>query len=406
MIMTATWFDPTLPPRRRAKELVAAMTLEQKIAQLHGAMETIDIYALSAQIAEEGGDLDALAAQIQIERHVAGIEELSIPRFRVTNGPVGVGMGDGTPSPPATSLPMTIGLAAGFDPELARAYGDIIGSETATLGQHVLEGPGVCLHRTPIAGRNFEYFSEDPYLSGVLGVEVAKAIQAHDVIAMAKHFVVNDQENERFRASVEVDEHVLRELYLLPFEMLVKDADIAAVMSAYNRVRGTYATENRYLLTDVLRNEWGFDGYVQSDFWSCRSAAASLHAGMDHEMPDAKWLNEANVKAALADTSLEIEAVDRALVRRYTQMFRFGQFERPYAPGVIDAAAHGAIARTIGSEIAVLLKNEEQILPLSATDRRPGDHRASGLRRRRLSGWRRLVEGDAALHRHPARRPA
>ena len=365
MIMTAPWFDPTLPPRNRAKELVAAMTLEQKIAQLHGAMETIDIYALSAQIAEEGGDLDALAAQIQIERHVAGIEELGIPRFRVTNGPVGVGMGDGTPSPPATSLPMTIGLAAGFDPELARAYGDIIGSETATLGQHVLEGPGVCLHRTPIAGRNFEYFSEDPYLSGVLGVEVAKAIQAHDVIAMAKHFAVNDQENERFRASVEIDEHVLRELYLLPFEMLVKDADIAAVMSAYNRVRGTYATENRYLLTDVLRNEWGFDGYVQSDFWSCRSAAASLHAGMDHEMPDAKWLNEANVKAALADTSLEIETVDRALVRRYTQMFRFGQFERPYAPGVIDAAAHGAIARTIGSEIAVLLKNTDQLLPLS-----------------------------------------
>ena len=196
-------------------------------------------------------------------------------------------------------------------------------------------------------------------------MEVAKAIQAHDVIAMAKHFAVNDQENERFRASVEIDEHVLRELYLLPFEMLVKDADIAAVMSAYNRVRGTYATENRYLLTDVLRNEWGFDGYVQSDFWSCRSAAASLHAGMDHEMPDAKWLNETNVKAALADTSLEIETVDRALVRRYTQMFRFGQFERPYAPGVIDAAAHGAAARTIGSEIAVLLKNDDQILPLS-----------------------------------------
>ena len=316
------WLDTELTPRDRARALVAAMSLEQKIAQLHGAMETIDIYALSAQIAEQGGDLDQLAAQIRVERHVAAIDELGIPRFRVTNGPVGVGMGDGTPSPPATSLPMTIGLAAGFDPELARAYGDVIGSEAATLGQHVLEGPGVCLHRVPIGGRNFEYFSEDPYLSGVLGVQVAKAIQAHDVIAMAKHFVVNDTEHERFRTSVEIDEHVLRELYLVPFEMLVKDADIAAVMSAYNRVRGTYATENRYLLTDVLRTDWGFDGYVQSDFWSCRSAAASLHAGMDHEMPDAKWLNETNVKAALADTSLEIETVDRALVRRYTQMFR------------------------------------------------------------------------------------
>jgi beta-glucosidase len=361
---TADWQDTSLSPRERAKRLVEAMTLEQKVAQLHGAMETIDIYAIIAQAAESGEDMDQLAAQIQVERHVKAIDELGIPRFRITNGPVGVGMGDGTPSPPATSLPMTIGLAAGFDPDLAHAYGDIIGSETATLGQHVLEGPGVCLHRTTIAGRNFEYFSEDPYLSGVMGVAVTKAIQAHDVIAMGKHYVVNDQEYERFRASVEVDEHVLRELYLLPFEMLVKDAEIAALMSAYNRIRGVYATEYRHTLTDILRTEWGFEGYVQSDFWSCRSAAPSLNAGMDHEMPDAKWLNETNVKAALQDTSLEIETVDRALARRYTQMFRFGQLERPYDPGEIDAQAHGAVSRTIGTQIAVLLKNEGGLLPL------------------------------------------
>ena len=359
------WQDTSRSPRERAEKLVAAMTLEQKIAQLHGAMETIDIYAITAQAAESGADMDQLAAQIRVERHVTAIDELGIPRFRITNGPVGVGMGDGTPSPPATSLPMTIGLAAGFDPELAHAYGDIIGSETATLGQHVLEGPGVCLHRTTIAGRNFEYFSEDPYLTGVMGVAVTKAIQAHDVIAMGKHYVVNDQEYERFRASVEVAEHVLRELYLLPFEMLVKDAGIAAIMSAYNRVRGVYATEYRYTLTDILRTEWGFEGYVQSDFWSCRSAAPALTAGLDHEMPDAKWLNETNVKAALQDTSLEIQTVDRALVRRYTQMFRFGQFERPYDPGEIDARAHGAVARSIGSQTAVLLKNDGGVLPLN-----------------------------------------
>ena len=359
------WLDTSKPPRERAELLVAAMTLEQKIAQLHGGMQTIDIYAMSNAV-NDSEEMEQLAAQIRLERHVPAVDELGIPRFRITNGPVGVGMGDGTPSPPATALPMTIGVAASFDPRVAYEYGDVIGSETATLGQHVLEGPAVCLHRTTIAGRNFEYFSEDPYLSGVMGVAVTKAIQAHDIIAMGKHYVVNDQEYERFRTSVEVDEHVLRELYLLPFEMLVKDGEIASIMSAYNRVRGVYATEYRHTLHDVLRDDWGFEGYVQSDFWSVRSCAPSLNAGLDHEMPDAKWLNETNIKNALNDTSLEMKTIDRALIRRYTQMFRFGQFERPYQPGEIDASSNGAISRRLGAQMAVLLKNDAWLLPITA----------------------------------------
>ncbi len=346
------WMDDTLSPQQRADALVSALATEQKIAQLHGAMQTLNIAEVSVD------------SDITMWRHVAEIDEVGIPRFRVTNGPVGVGQGDGTPSPAATAMPMTIGLAAGFDPALARDYGDIIGREAATLGQHVLEAPGVCLHRTPLGGRNFEYLSEDPYLSGVLGTQIAQAVQEHGVIAMGKHYVVNDQECERFRVSVEVDESVLRELYLLPFEMLVTDSGIAALMSSYNRVRGVYATEYRHTLTDILRREWGFDGFVQSDFWSARSAAPSINAGMDLEMPDGKWLNEDNVTAALADTSLEIETVDRALRRRYAQMFRMGQFDRPYAPGEIDAQAHGGVARRIGTQIAVLLKNEHAVLPL------------------------------------------
>ena len=361
------WLDTELAPNERATKLVEAMTLEEKIEQLHGNMETIDIYALTNSDSKEmtAEEMEQLAAQIRVERHVVANDRLGIPRYRITNGPVGVGMGDGTPSPPATALPMTIGVAASFDPDLAYSYGDLIGSETKTLGQHVLEGPAVCLHRTPIAGRNFEYFSEDPYLSGVMGVQVTRAIQAHNVIAMVKHYAVNDQEYERFRTNVELDEHVLREMYLLPFEMCVKDGEVASVMSAYNRVRGTYATENRYLLDTILRKDWGFEGYVQSDFWSARSCAASLGAGLDHEMPDAKWLNEDNVRAALNDTSLEIETVDRALVRRFTQMFKFGVFETEYAPGEIDAAAHGALSRRMGQEMAVLLKNDAGLLPLS-----------------------------------------
>ncbi|WP_232548616.1 beta-glucosidase family protein [Propioniciclava soli] len=357
------WLDEGLSPRERATRLVAAMTLPEKIEQLHGNMDTIDIYGLANQ-AQDADEMEQLASQIRVERHVKANDRLGIPRMRITNGPVGVGMGDGTPSPPATALPMTIGVAASFDPELAHRYGDLIGAECVHLGQHVLEGPGLCLHRTPLGGRNFEYFSEDPYLTGVMGVEVARAIQSHDIIAMAKHYVVNDQEHERFRNSVEVDEDVLRELYLLPFEMACKDADIASVMSAYNRVRGVYATENRYTLDTILRQEWGWDGYVQSDFWSCRSAAGSLNAGMDLEMPDAKWLNETNVTNALNDTSLEIQTVDRALVRRFTQMFRFGHFTTPYAPTEIPAAEHGRIAREMGHAMAVLLKNDAGLLPL------------------------------------------
>lgn len=362
-ISALPWMDTSLEAKKRAELLVENMNIDQKIQQLHGAMETIDIYATMAEITDEEA-MEQLANQIRVERHVKANEELGIPRYRITNGPVGVGMGDGTPSPKATALPMTIGVAASFDPELAYEYGDLIGQETKTLGQHVLEGPAVCLHRLPISGRNFEYFSEDPYLSGIMGVEVTKAIQNHDVIAMGKHFAVNDQEDERFRYSVEIDENVLRELYLLPFEMLVKDGEVASIMSAYNRLRGTYATENRYLLNDILRNEWGFEGYVQTDFWSARSAAASLNAGLDHEMPDAKWLNEENIKAALADQSLEEKTIDRALIRRFTQMFKFKVFESEYNPGEIDAKTNGQRARKIGEQSAVLLKNENNVLPL------------------------------------------
>lgn len=357
------WMDESLTDRERAEKLVENMTLEQKIAQLHGGMQTIDIYGISSE-AEDEEAMEQLTAQINVERHVKALDELGIPRFRITNGPVGVGMGDGNDAPHATALPMTIGVAASFDTELASEYGDIIGQETDDAGQHVLEGPAVNLHRTTTAGRNFEYFSEDPYLSGAMGVAITKAIQSHDIIAMGKHYAVNDQEYERFRTNVELDETTLRELYLLPFEMLVKDGEIASMMSAYNRVRGDYATENRYLLNDVLRRDWGFEGYVQSDFWSTRSCAASINAGLDHEMPDAKWLNEENIKAALEDTSLEIELVDRALVRRYTQMFRFNHFDREYNPVDIDGEKHGKIARRIGAQMAVLLKNDDKLLPL------------------------------------------
>ena len=338
------------------------MTLQQKIAQLHGAMETIDIYSVQTGSAEEvarssptssGSSGTSRASRSSASRGSAS------PTARWASA-----WATAHPSPKATALPMTIGLAAGFDPALAREYGTVIGSETATLGQHVLEGPGLCLHRTPVSGRNFEYFSEDPYLSGVMGVEVARAIQEHGVIAMAKHYVCNDQEYERFRANVEVDERTLRELYLLPFEMVVKDAGIAAIMSAYNRVRGTYATENRYLLHTVLREEWGFHGYVQSDFWSARSAAPGSTPASTTRCPTASGSTRRTSRPPCTTPAWRSRPSTAPWCAGTRRCSGSASSSGPYDPGEIDAQAHGAISRRIGAQIAVLLKNDGGVLPL------------------------------------------
>lgn len=352
------WMDTSKRPRERAALLVAEMTLEQKVDQLGGAMKTINPYNLDMT------DPDLDLNQLEVWRHAEPIEELNIPRLNITNGPVGVGMGDGTPSPAATALPATLGLAATFDPGLARRYGEHMGLEMKALGQHLLEAPGMCLARITLGGRNFEYFSEDPYLSGVMGVEVTRGVQSQNIIAMAKHFALNDEERERFSYDVKADEYVMRELYLLPFEMTVKDGEVASVMSSYQRLNGTYGTENYWLLTTVLRDQWGFEGYVQSDFWSTRSTAQSLNAGLDHEMPDHNWMNMENIEHALDQRILEMKTIDRALIRRYTQMFRMGQFDNESPVTGIDVERGATFAREAAAEVIVLLKNEWGLLPL------------------------------------------
>lgn len=347
------WMNTSLSPRERAEALVAAMTPEQKANQLGGAMETINIYDLDIN--------DPETQNLHMWRHADAVEELGIPRFNVTNGPVGVGQGDGTPSPAATALPATMGLAATFDRDLAYRYGELAGKESRALGQHLLEAPGMCLARVPVGGRNFEYFSEDPYLSGVMGVEVTKGVQDQGVIAEAKHFVLNDQEKERFRYDSRADEFVMRELYMLPFEMTVKQAAVGCIMAAYQRLNGTYAAESYWLLTHVLREQWGYEGYVQSDFWATRSTAGALNAGLDHEMPDHKWTNKAALDHAIAERILEPATIDRALVRRYTQMFKFGQFDEDRTATGIEVEAGGKFAREAAARVIVLLKNDDVV---------------------------------------------
>jgi beta-glucosidase len=179
----------------------------------------------------------------------------------------------------ATALPDSLGLAASFGPSLAAQYGDLMAGEARTLGLDEIEGPGMDMARVGQGGRNFEYLGEDPLLAGTLAASEIKAIQSNGVIAMAKHYVLNDQENNRTTVHVVADDRTLHELYLTPFEMAVKDGDVDSVMCSYNLIGDTYACDNAYTLDTVLRDQWGFKGYVQSDFGATQSTAQSLNAG-------------------------------------------------------------------------------------------------------------------------------
>lgn len=382
------WMDPALVEQmnaasddtareaianRRAQMLLGAMTLDQKLQQLTGAKPEI-----LPDLPECFGG-----------RHVTGIAALAIPTFRITNGPVGLGQNDcvslevaktepqdlgfgpihtGAYTHPssakATALPSAMAAAASFDPEVAGLYGEVIAAEMHNLGLHVFEAPGVNLARLPILGRNFEYFGEDPFLSGTMAVAETKAIQARGLIAMPKHYAANEQETNRMTIQTTVDNQVLRELYLLPFEMAVKDGKAASIMCAYNYVNGQSSCENRYLLTDILRKDWGFTGYVQSDFFAMKSTVATLANGMDHEMPLPNHWAPDKIKAALASGELTIAQVDEALRRRYAQAFKAGIFDRKLAHSSIDFAAGGKKAREIGGRGSVLLQNNGA-LPLS-----------------------------------------
>jgi beta-glucosidase len=360
--------------RERARALVGAMTLPQKMQQLTGSVPSV--------LPELPNCYGA--------RHVDGIAALAIPTFRITNGPVGVGQNDcvslavrdtmtsdrrsmfraytDPSSAKATALPSAMAVAASFDPQVAADFGRVIAREMDDLALHVFEAPGMNLARLPILGRNFEYFGEDPYLAGTMAVAEIRAVQAGNIIAMAKHFVANEQETNRMTIQETVDEQVLRELYLIPFEMSVKDAKVAAVMCSYNFLNGLQACANKPMLTGVLRDDWGFTGYVQTDFFAQKSTAPALDAGLDHEMPTPIHWAPDKLTAALADNAIAPGQIDRALDRRYTQMFKAGVFDRPMRQRPIDYAAGGRAARSIGARAAVLLQNNGA-LPLAPAAR-------------------------------------
>ena len=299
------------------------------------------------------------------------IPEAGIPSIILTDGPHGVrrqagdadhlGINDSLPS---TCFPPAVAVGSSWDPELAARIGEAVGREGRAFGVSVILGPGVNIKRSPLCGRNFEYYSEDPYLSGVLGSAHVTGMQQAGVGASLKHFAANNQEHERMRISADVDERTLREIYLPAFERVVKEARPATVMCSYNKINGVYASHNRWLLTDVLRGDWGFDGAVVSDWGAVSDRVAGVAAGMDLEMPGSGGTTDQQivdaVRAGLLDESTLDESVRRVLALT----------ELPHdATDELDVEGHHALARELAAESIVLLKNDRDTLPVPAKSR-------------------------------------
>jgi beta-glucosidase len=298
------------------------------------------------------------------------IESADIPALTLTDGPHGVrlqaSVRDMLRGRKATCFPPAVASASTWDPDLLRRMGEALGDEARSMGVAVLLGPGINLKRSPLCGRDFEYFSEDPLLTGVLAAEWVRGLQSRGVGASLKHFAVNSQETDRMRISADVDERTLREMYLRAFQRVVTQARPWTVMAAYNKINGVYATQSRWLLTDVLRGEWGFDGLVMSDWGAVADRCAAVAAGLDLAMPGPADSGDAELVAAVRAGQLAPELLATAAGRMLALTERALPFDNELGrqPGEFDVDAHHELAREIAGRAVVLLKNEGGLLPL------------------------------------------
>jgi beta-glucosidase len=301
--------------------------------------------------------------------HTAPVERLSIPRIMVSDGPHGlraqleqgdhVGLMD---SAPATCFPTASAIGSSWNLDLLRTIGEALAREANKLGVSVVLGPGINMKRSPLCGRNFEYVSEDPWLAGELAIAMVQGIQSQGIGTSLKHYAANNQEDDRLRVSAEVDERTLREIYLPAFERVVKSAQPWTVMCAYNKLNGTYCSEHDWLLTEVLREEWGFEGLVVSDWGAVHDRVAALRAGLDLEMPPNLGVSDAEIVAAVRDGSLDESVLDESAGR---VLHLVDQSQPALAEDAsFDPDDHHALARRAAHESAVLLKNAGSVLPL------------------------------------------
>ncbi|MCK6627963.1 MAG: glycoside hydrolase family 3 C-terminal domain-containing protein [Anaerolineae bacterium] len=293
------------------------------------------------------------------------VERLGIPAIKVSDGPNGArGGGALVGGVPAACFPVGVSLASTWNTELVGQVGQALGEEAQSKGARVLLGPTVNIHRSTLNGRNFECYSEDPFLSAQIVVAYIKGVQSRGVAATVKHYVGNESEFQRMTISSEIDERPLREIYLPPFEAAVKEAKVWAVMSGYNKVNGTYAGDHPQLLRGILKDEWGFDGVVMSD-WFAHHSLTSVESGLDLEMPGPTRERGAKLVQAVQAGQVSAEAVQESARRVLRLIARVGAFDDPAIPDeqALDRPEHRALIRRAGAEGIVLLKNDG-VLPL------------------------------------------
>lgn len=301
--------------------------------------------------------------------HTKAVERLDIPQIMVSDGPHGLRKNVDLAENPnqaieAVCFPTACATACSFDRSLLTELGKAIGKECQTEGVSVILGPGVNIKRSPLCGRNFEYFSEDPFLAGQMASSLIKGVQSMGAGACIKHFAANNQETRRFSVSAEIDERALREIYLPAFETVIKESKPWTVMCSYNRINGVHSSQNKWLLTDLLRNEWGFEGLVMSDWGAVDERVEGVKAGLDLEMPSSMGKNDRLIVEAVERGELSMEELDKCTRRVLELVDRATQSAQPDT--VWDKQKDHELARKLAADCIVLLKNEGDILPLDA----------------------------------------
>ncbi len=348
------WTNSSLSPDERASLVVKEMTLDEKISLLHGTgMEGLSPMSPLA-VKSNGG-----------AGYVVGVPRLGIPAIQMSDAAYGV-RSSGENGRYSTALPADVAAAASWDLDAAHEYGALIGRELRAQGYNMSLGGGTNLTREPRNGRTFEYLGEDPILAGKMVGSVMKGLQAQHVLGDIKHYALNDQESGRNAVNVNIDKRAARESDLLAFEIGLQESDAAAVMCSYNRVNGDYACENKYLLTDVLKKDWNFKGFVLTDWGGAHSIAKASAAGLDHEEPGWIFFGD-DLKKAVESGKVPAAEVDDHVHRILRSMFATGVVDDPPQKSVVDVVGGFAVAQKIAEQSTVLLKNDHGQLPLDAS---------------------------------------